>query len=140
VCSLHRARGDGEHEFLGLTSIPRSTVSPDLASKLTATVCDLGIKITVTVSWFEPQNQAGYSLSVVPQNRREDEDDVGHTSRSSGLLHLEASWARVSQSGLKTSGGAAQMVHVASSRRSCIVQAEDGRVDAMGCVRPCYPY
>jgi hypothetical protein len=31
---------------------------------------------------------------------------VGHTSRSSSLLHVEACLARVSQSGLKTSGGA----------------------------------
>jgi hypothetical protein len=31
---------------------------------------------------------------------------VGHASRSSGLLHVEASLARVSQSGLKTGGGA----------------------------------
>jgi hypothetical protein len=30
---------------------------------------------------------------------------VGHASRSSGLLHMEASQARVSQSGLKTGGG-----------------------------------
>jgi hypothetical protein len=30
---------------------------------------------------------------------------VGHTSRSSGLLGMEASLARVSQSGLKTDGG-----------------------------------
>jgi hypothetical protein len=30
---------------------------------------------------------------------------VGHVSRSSGLLHVEASRARVFQSGLKTSGG-----------------------------------
>jgi hypothetical protein len=29
---------------------------------------------------------------------------AGHTSRSSGLVHVEASLARVSQSGLKTSG------------------------------------
>jgi hypothetical protein len=29
---------------------------------------DLGLKITATVSWFEPQNQAGFGLSVVPQN------------------------------------------------------------------------
>jgi hypothetical protein len=45
----------------------------------------------------------GYGLSVVPQNRRES-DGVGHASRSSGLLHVEVSWARVSQSDLKTSG------------------------------------
>jgi hypothetical protein len=31
---------------------------------------------------------------------------AGHTSRSSGLLHVEASLARVFQSGLKTDGGA----------------------------------
>jgi hypothetical protein len=31
---------------------------------------------------------------------------VGHTSRSSGLLHMEASLARVSQYGLKAGGGA----------------------------------
>jgi hypothetical protein len=31
---------------------------------------------------------------------------VGHTSRSSGLLCVEASLARVSQSDLKTGGGA----------------------------------
>jgi hypothetical protein len=31
---------------------------------------------------------------------------VGHVSRSSGLLHVEASLARVSQSVLKTGGGA----------------------------------
>jgi hypothetical protein len=29
---------------------------------------------------------------------------VGHTSRSSGLLHVEVSLARVFQSGLKTGG------------------------------------
>jgi hypothetical protein len=44
-------------------------------------------------------------LSVVPQNQWR-EVGVGHTSRSSGLLGVEASMARVSQSGLKTSGGA----------------------------------
>jgi hypothetical protein len=31
---------------------------------------------------------------------------VGHTSRFSGLLHVEVSQARVSQSGLKASRGA----------------------------------
>jgi hypothetical protein len=57
------------------------------------------------VSWFGPQKQAGFGLSVVPQNRRR-KVGVGHASRSSGLLHVEASLARVSQSGLKTSGEA----------------------------------
>jgi hypothetical protein len=44
-------------------------------------------------------------LSVAPQNRRR-EVGAGHASRSSGLLHVEASLATVSQSGLKTGGGA----------------------------------
>jgi hypothetical protein len=30
---------------------------------------------------------------------------VGHASRSSGLLHVEVSLARISESGLKTGGG-----------------------------------
>jgi hypothetical protein len=59
----------------------------------------------VTVSWFEPQNQVGFGLSVAPQNQQR-EVSAGHTSRSSGLLHMEASLARVFQSDLKTGGGA----------------------------------
>jgi hypothetical protein len=76
---------------------------------------DLGLKITATVSWFGPQNQAGYSLPIVLQNRWEDEDGAGHAPGSRGLLRVEASQARVSQSSLKYSRGVAQMVHVASS-------------------------
>jgi hypothetical protein len=56
------------------------------------------------VSWFGPLNQAGFGLSVAPQNRRRDVG-MGHASRSSSLLGVEASLARVSQSGLKTGGG-----------------------------------
>jgi hypothetical protein len=65
----------------------------------------LGLKITATVSWFGPQNQVGLGLSVAPQNRRR-EFGAGHASRSGSLLGVEASLARVSQSGLKTGGGA----------------------------------
>jgi hypothetical protein len=42
-------------------------------------------------------------LSVAPQNRWR-EVGVGHALRSSGLLCVEASLVRVSQSGLKTGG------------------------------------
>jgi hypothetical protein len=66
---------------------------------------DLGLKITTTVSWFGPQNQAGFILSVAPQYRWR-EVGVGHASRSSSLFGVEASLARVSQSDLKTGGGA----------------------------------
>jgi hypothetical protein len=57
------------------------------------------------VSWFGPENHVGFGLSVAPQNQRR-EVGAGHASRSSGLLHVKASLARVSQSGLKTGGGA----------------------------------
>jgi hypothetical protein len=63
-----------------------------------------GLKITAAVSWFGPQNQVGFGLSVAPQNRRR-EVGAGHASRSSSLLGVEASLARVSQSGLKTGEG-----------------------------------
>jgi hypothetical protein len=67
-----------------------------------------------TVSWLGLQNQASYDLSVVPQNQRK-EDDAGHTSRSDGLLHLEASRASVSQSDLKIGGRVTMSGDVASS-------------------------
>jgi hypothetical protein len=45
-----------------------------------------------------------FGLSIAPQNRRR-EVDVGHASKSSGLLHVEASLARIFQSDIKTGGG-----------------------------------
>jgi hypothetical protein len=77
------------------------------------------------ISWFVPQNQAGYGLLVAPQNRREDEDGVGHALRYIGLLRVEASRVRVSQSSLKTSGGMTWMAHVVSSWMLRLVEAED---------------
>jgi hypothetical protein len=65
----------------GLASMPDATVSDGLASKPVAMISqfrpqnrqvrfgDLGLKITTTVSWFVPQNQADFGLSVVLQNR-----------------------------------------------------------------------
>jgi hypothetical protein len=50
---------------------------------------------------------------------------VRHTSRSSGLLRLEASWDRVFQSNLETGVDAMWIVHVTSSQRSHGVQAKD---------------
>jgi hypothetical protein len=75
--------------FFGLALKPVVMVSPGLASKPVAWVFrfgpqnrqlrfgDLGLKITAMISWFGPQNQAGFSLSVAPQNRWS-EVDVGH--------------------------------------------------------------
>jgi hypothetical protein len=91
------------------------------------------------ISWFGPQNQASYGLLVAPQIRWEGEDGIGHALRSSGLLHLETTQARFFQSSLKTGRGVAWMVHVASLWRSRGVEAEDGCVDAIGCIRLFYP-
>jgi hypothetical protein len=66
-------------------------------------------------------------------------DAVGHTSRSSSLLRMEASRARVSQFASKLVEVRRRVVHVAPSQRLCRVQAEDGRVDAMDCIGPFYP-
>jgi hypothetical protein len=53
VYGLHRAQGDEEHIFLDLASKPRSTISPALATKPVATVCQwFGLKTTVMVFWF----------------------------------------------------------------------------------------
>jgi hypothetical protein len=75
-----------------------------------------GLKITTTVSWFGPQNQAGYGLSVAPRNRWEG-DSMGHASGSSSLLHVKASRASIFQSGLKTGEGA-----TAAGARGTIVE------------------
>jgi hypothetical protein len=65
---------------------------------------------------------------------------MGHTSRCSSLLHVQASRTWVSQPDLKTGGGAAQMVHMALSWRLRRVETEDRRVDATGGIGPRYPY
>jgi hypothetical protein len=81
----------------------------------------------------------GDVLSIAPQNRCEDGVGVRHASRSSGLLRVEASQARVFQFVLKLVESRRQVVHVASSRRWRRDQVEDGRVDTMDCVGPFYP-
>jgi hypothetical protein len=51
---------------------------------------------------------------------------------------VEASQARISQFAWKLEEARRWVVHVAPSRRLRWVQAEDGRVDAMGCIEPFY--
>jgi hypothetical protein len=91
------------------------------------------------VFWFRPQNQVDFDLSVVPQNQQR-EVGAGHASRSSGLFHVEASLARVFQSGLKTGRGATTdgargtIMKVASEARS----RWTGRCDGLG--RTLLPY
>jgi hypothetical protein len=67
--------GDG---FFGLALKSVATVSPGLTAKPVAQISsfgpqnrqlrfgDLGLKIGATIFWFEPQNQAGFTLSVAP--------------------------------------------------------------------------
>jgi hypothetical protein len=62
----------------GLALKPAATVSDSLASKPAVTVFqfgrqnrqlwfdDLGLKITAAVSWFVPQNQVSFDLSIAP--------------------------------------------------------------------------
>jgi hypothetical protein len=64
---------------------------------------------------------------------------VEHALRSSGLLHREASWARVSQFASKLAEERRRVVHVASSRRSHEDEVQGGWVDVMGCIRLFYP-
>jgi hypothetical protein len=66
-------------------------------------------------------------------------DSVGHASRSSGLLCVEASLARVSQCSLKTGGDATVGGARDISQRWRWSQVEDGWVDVTGCTGPFYP-
>jgi hypothetical protein len=93
---------------------------------------DLDFKITVTISWFGPQNQADFDLLVAQQNQRR-EVDVGHVSRSSDLLRMEASLSS------KLVDAWRWVVHMAPSWRLRRSQVEDERVDTTDYVRLCYP-
>jgi hypothetical protein len=108
--------------FSGLTSKPVARVFQFGPQNRQHQFGDLCIKITATVSWFEPQNQADFGLSVAPQNRWR-EYSVGYTSRSGGLLCLKASRVRVFQSDFKTGravvmGGARDTITEVASRSS----------------------
>ena len=89
----HQNQGGGGFFGLGLKTGSNGLVI--WASKSPQRFGGLGLKITMTVSWFGPQNRARFGLSVVPQSQWR-EVSTGHASRSSGLLHVEASLARVS--------------------------------------------
>jgi hypothetical protein len=63
---------------------------------------------------------------------------VGHASRYSGLLHVEASLDRVFQSGLKTGGGATMCGACDTIVEVALEASKDGWVDVMDYVGPCY--
>jgi hypothetical protein len=95
---------------------------------------DLDLKITVKVSCFGPQNQAVYGLSVAPQNRRKDAT-AWDTCRD---LAACFAWKQIKlwfpSLASRLAEARRQLVHVAPSQRLRRVQAEDGRVNAMGCI------
>jgi hypothetical protein len=78
-------------------------------------------------------------LSVVPQNRRDD-GMVWDTHQNLAACFV---WKQVGLGFLSLASRLAEarrrVVHVAPSRRLHLSQVEDGRVDAMGCIEPCYP-
>jgi hypothetical protein len=63
---------------------------------------------------------------------------VGHASRSSGLLCVEARLARVFSLTSRLAEVRRRVMHVAPSQRLCQSQVEDGRVDTIDCVGSCY--
>jgi hypothetical protein len=69
------------------------------------------------------------------KNRREG-NGVVHASRYSGLLGMEASWARIFQFASKLVEARRRVAHVTPSWRSREDQVEDGWVNEMSCVRP----
>jgi hypothetical protein len=125
--------------FLGWASKLRSTVSRFGPQNRQLWFGDLGLKITASASWFEPQNQTDYNLLVTPQNRGEDDSARG-TRRD---LAACFAWNQVTLGFLSVTSRLAvaqwRVVHVTSSRRMYWVEAEDRRVDATGCIRLFYP-
>jgi hypothetical protein len=93
VCTVHKETRSAD--FLVLARNQGQRVSQFGPQNQQLRFINLGLKITATVSWFRPQNHAGDGLSIAPQNQRK-KDSAGHASRSSGLVRLEASRARVS--------------------------------------------
>jgi hypothetical protein len=59
--------------------------------------------------------------------------------RSSGLVRMKVSLARVFQSGLKTGGSVTTGSACGTIAEVASEEVEDGRVDVTGCVGPCYP-
>jgi hypothetical protein len=126
MCGLYYAQGDEECGFLGSALKPRSIVSPVLASKPMARVLlfwpqNLSVwasKSAAAVWWFGPQNHcdgflvwasrlsARMFVSLCLKTDERMKTVSGHVSTSGGLLHREASRARVSRFCVKVGRGA----------------------------------
>jgi hypothetical protein len=151
--------------FAGLVSKPVATISSGLASKSTATVfAGLASKPVATVSpnlaskpavsfLVEPQNQCGGGFSGLDLKTGSSGLViwVSNSPRRFFGFGLKIKWATVYWLRYKTDGGRSardthrdlvacfMWRHMTPSRRLRRKLVEDGRVDAMGCVGPCYP-
>jgi hypothetical protein len=101
---------------------------------------DLGLKISATVSWFGRQNQAGFSLSVAPQNRWEDVTAWDTRWDLAAYFMWKQVWLGFPNLASTLAEARRRVMHVAPSQRLRRSQVEDRCVDVTGCVGPCYPY
>jgi hypothetical protein len=106
---------------------------------------DLGLKIGIygLVIWASksPRRFLGLGLKTIHASvcRLRHKTNGGRSVQDTHPDRVEASRARVSQSGLKTGGGATTGGAHGTVTDVVSGQVEDGRVDAMGYVEPCYP-
>jgi hypothetical protein len=87
---------------------------------------NLNIKITTTVSWFEPQNQAYFGLSVAPQNRREDASLCDTRRDLVACFMWKRIWLGFSSLASRLAEARRRVVHVAPSQSLRRSQVEDG--------------
>jgi hypothetical protein len=100
---------------------------------------DLGLKIIAIFFWFGPQNQAGFGLSVAPQNRREGAM-VWDTRRDlAAYFAWKQVWLEFFSLALRLGEAWCWMVHMTPSWRLRRNQVEDGRVDVMVYIELFYP-
>jgi hypothetical protein len=112
----------------------------DLPSKLVATVFSgLASEPVAMVSWFGPQNHVGFNLSVAPQNRWEDATAWDTRRDLAACFAWKQVWLGFPSLASRLAEAQRWVVDVAPSRRLRQSQVQDGRVDATGCIGPCYP-
>jgi hypothetical protein len=148
--------------FASLASKLVVTVFPGLASKPVVGFLvepqnqggggfsDLGLKTGSSglVIWASksPRRFLGLSLKTMQALvcRLRHKTDAGRLARDTrrdlaGCLTWKQVWLGFSCLAKRLAEARRRVVHVATLRRLRRRQAEDGRVDAMGCVGPCYP-
>jgi hypothetical protein len=124
--------------FFGLTLKPVGRISRFGPQNQQLPFGDLILKITATVSWFVPQTKQAsvYRLCHKIDGGR----TVWDTRRDLAAYFV---WKQVTVGffslALRLAEARRWVVHMAPSRRLRRDHVEDGRVDMMGCVRPCYP-